>query len=514
MRLSRQTLQAISSSSGIRIPDQSNFSLPEKVLQFGTGVFIRGLIDYFIDKANHENIFNGRVVMVKSTDAGDIEDFHRQDCLYTLVMQSVEENKEVEEKVIIGAISRVLHAANDWRGVLECALNPELKIILSNTTETGIVLVEDDRADAAPPSSFPGKLLSFLLARYNAFEGSEDSGMVIVPTELIPGNGTKLKSIVNQLAVNNNLDKDFISWLNTANDFCNSLVDRIVPGKPPAAEHKQLESKLGYEDDLMVMAETFGLWAIETSSSRSRDLLSFSKAHAGIHIVDDIEKFRELKLRLLNGSHNLSCALGFIAGFDTVKEAMADAHFDRYMRRLILDDIASSILSDKINKEDTYQFGSKVLDRYRNPHISFEWLSICVQDTSKIRIRAVPIVLQHYRKYGYVPDCISLGFAAYILFMKSERTADGNFAGNINGKKYVLEDDFAPNMHDKWKMFSGLMLVEHVLGDKLLWEEDLNALNGFAQSTAFYLKHLEASGFYGTVELAYQQRTPDLKTSY
>lgn len=505
MYLSRQTIKIIPKTNTLSLPDEHVFDLPEKVLQFGTGVFIRGLIDYFIDKANNEGIFNGRVVMVKSTDAGDINAFLKQDCLYTLLMKSVEEGIEVEEKVICAGISRVLNATEDWEQVLVCAANPELTIIISNTTEVGIVLAENEKIDAQPPSSFPAKLLAFLLQRYKVSNGAKDSGFVIIPTELIPDNGTKLKTIVNQLALKNQLEPGFIEWMNNANDFCNSLVDRIVPGKLPFAEHNEVEAELGYQDDLMIMAETFGLWAIETSSARSRELLSFSQAHPGIHLVDNIEKFRELKLRLLNGSHNLSCALGFIAGFNTVKEAMANKDFDEYMRRLILNDIAAAILSDKISAEDARGFGTSVLNRYRNPHIDFKWLSICVQDTSKLRIRAVPVVQQHFKKLGFVPDCISMGFAAYILFMKSERNAKGEYTGKINNKEYTITDDFAENLYHKWKTLSGYDLVTDVLKDESLWEADLSALDGFADNVHLCLQNLGSSGFFKTFQLIYNK---------
>ena len=514
MLLSKQTIEQIrTTTSGVSLPKPEVFSLPEKVLQFGTGVFIRGLIDYFIDKANNEGIFNGRVVMVKSTDAGSVAPFQEQNGLYTLLMKSVDDEKEIDEKVICAAISRTLNAADDWQEVLKCASNPEIQIIISNTTEVGIVLMKDDSVSSLPPVSFPGKLLSFLVERYKAFNGSEESGMVILPTELIPGNGTKLKAIVNELAVISQLDQDFIHWMNTANDWCNSLVDRIVPGKLPADEHKQMEEELGYEDKLMIMAETFGLWAIETSSPRTVSLLSFSKTHPGIHIVNNIEKFRELKLRLLNGSHNLSCALGYAAGFTTVKEAMANADFDRYMQTLILKDISAAILSNVITMEDANEFGSNVLARYRNPHISFEWLDICVQDTSKIKIRAVPIVLQHFEKCGYVPDAISLGFAAYILFMRSEKDASGNYVGNINGRAYTIADDFAEKLHDKWKNSKGKELVIGILEDKSLWETDLSKMQQFVESVTFYLQNLSEQGFFQTAKIPFYKKEPALQTT-
>jgi tagaturonate reductase len=263
------------------------------------------------------------------------------------------------------------------------------------------------------------------------------------------------------------------------------------------------------------MAESFGLWAIETSSARSRQLLSFSTAHPGIHLVDDITKFRELKLRLLNGSHNLSCALGYLAGFTTVKEAMANKDFDAWMQSLILDDIASAILSDLISKEEARAFGLSVLNRYRNPHIDFQWLDICVQDTSKIRIRAIPIILQHYERYGYVPRHISMGMAAYILFMRSTRDSTGpnhdspasppngasSFTGHLGGREYTITDDFAPDLYDKWQQSSLPAVVDSILGDKRLWGADLNSLQGFADSVVFYTDNLGKHGFFRTLTL-------------
>ncbi len=500
MILSKQTVEKIG-ASGLSLPDRRLFDLPEKVLQFGTGVFLRGLIDYFVDKANKEGTFGGRVVMVKSTASGDSLAFAKQDCLYTLVMKSLEEGKVTDERIVCAALSRLIDANDDWNAVLACAANPEISIIISNTTEAGIVFDGDDATREGTPGSFPGKLLAVLERRFNSLGGSMDTGFVIVPTELIPDNATKLKAIVNQLANLKKTPPGFLEWLNTANDFCNSLVDRIVPGKLPGPVHEQVEKELGFEDELMIMAEPFGLWAIETNSVRSKEILSFSKSHEGIHLVENIDKFRELKLRLLNGSHNLSCALGFLAGFPTVREAMANPEFDHYMRRLILDDIAAAIRSETISAKDAQDFGSSVLERYRNPFIEFQWLSICVQDTTKIRVRCIPIITQHYRKYGYVPDAIALGMAAYILFMKCAPSEAGNYVGKAGDVTYPINDDYAANLSEKWRLYKGLELVQAVLNDQTLWETDLSGLLGFAENVNFYLDNLMTQGFFKTVDL-------------
>jgi tagaturonate reductase len=489
MRLSQTTLSSIHPSVAVHLPDPAVFGLPEKVLQFGTGVFVRGLIDYYIDKANHAGLFNGRVVVVKSTDAGEIRDLRDQDGLYTLIMKSVDGDTHLEERWVCSAVSRILDARTQWAAVLACAANPELSVVVSNTTEAGIMLQLDEKINAAPPDSFPGKLLAFLLRRYEVFGGSEESGLVILPTELIPGNGALLKRIVNDLAQGNGLPENFIRWLNTANEFCDTLVDRIVPGKPPREEHEELAAVLGYEDRALIVAETYGLWAIETDRPRTKEVLSFSGADPGIHVVPDITKFRELKLRLLNASHNLSCAVGYLCGFETVREAMGHSDFNRYMEDLILEDIAMSIVfTAGITPEEAKAFGQSVLARYRNPYIGFEWLSICVQDTSKLRIRAVPVVRQHYEKYGFVSARLALSFAAYILFMRMEVDDEGRYKGVSHGREYTVIDEHAVDMHLKWSRYSGRTLVRHVLEDVRLWGNDLTIFDGFADQVWNYLK--------------------------
>src|SRR6188508_2266303 len=226
MKLSKKNLSSVNAISNLELPDAGIFNLPEKVLQFGTGVLLRGLPDYFIHKANSKGIFNGRIVVVKSTSKGDSSAFEKQDGLYTLCVRGLQNGEKVEENIINASISRVLSAKEDWEEILKCAHDKNMQVIVSNTTEVGIQLVNDD-IRRHPPVSFPGKLLAFLLERYKAFEGSRKSGMVIVPTELILDNGKKLESIVLEQAHLNGLDDRFIEWLENCNYFCNSLVDRI-----------------------------------------------------------------------------------------------------------------------------------------------------------------------------------------------------------------------------------------------------------------------------------------------
>jgi len=494
MILSKQTIYKISNNSGLEVPIPAMFLLPEKVLQFGTGVLLRGLPDYFIDNANKQGIFNGRIVMVKSTNQGATVVFSRQDNLYTQIVRGIKNGKNIEEAIINASISRVLSAADEWTEILTCAANPQLQIVISNTTEVGIALLKDDNVHAKPPISFPGKLLSFLYERYKIFNGTLESGMVIIPAELITYNGTKLKDIVVKLALENKLENDFIEWLNTANDFCNSLVDRIVPGALSPADKSATEEKLGYKDDLMIMSEAYCLWAIETSKERTNQILSFSKADDAVIIVPDLTKYSELKFRLLNGAHTATCALAILAGFTTVKQAMENEAFANFITNTMKDEIAPAICSHLISNEDTTLFCIQVLDRFRNPFIEHQWLNITAQYTSKIEMRIVPVLMQYYQQNSKAPKHLALGFAAYLLFIKTGFKENGTLYGEAGNRQFEIKDDKAICVHDLMHNDNANITVTEILKDKYLWGVDLHKVNGFSEMIQQYIQLLQKNG--------------------
>lgn len=478
MILSKYTVRNIASNAVV-VPDEALLELPEKVLQFGTGVLLRGLPDYFIDKANRRGIFNGRVVVVKSTTKGDTSAFDKQDGLFTLCVRGIQNGKKVEENSINSSISRVLDAHREWDQILKCAHNQNMQVIISNTTEVGIQLVHDN-IHHHPPKSYPGKLLAFLYERFKAFGGSARSGMVIVPTELIPDNGKKLESIVLELAHLNSLEEEFIEWLESCNHFCNSLVDRIVPGRPDKAVQAELEKELGYADQLLIMSEVYRLWAIE-GGEEVKNVLTFAQADEGVIIEPNIEIYRELKLRLLNGTHTLSCGLAFLAGCETVKEAMDSEDVSAFISGILHKEIAPSIPYD-VDMKVAQDFGNKVLDRFRNPHIRHQWINITVQYTSKIKMRCVPVLLKHYERSEKLPELFALGFAAYLCFLRPVRKEGQQYVGEWNGNSYPIQDDLAESFYKRWQQHSATEVVREVLADTSLWGADLTGLPGFLQA--------------------------------
>jgi tagaturonate reductase len=495
MILSRYTLKNIDPGA-VSIPDEVLFELPEKVLQFGTGVGLRGLPDYFIDKANRQGIFNGRIVAVRLNPQGDTAAFDKQDGLFTHCVRDFKNGEKVRENIINASISRVLNATDHWNEVLDCAHIRDLQIIISYTTELGLQLIPEDIRQH-PPKSYPGKLLAFLYERFHAFGGSAHSGMVIIPTELIPDNGRKLESIVLELAHLNGLEEEFIEWLENHNCYCNSLADRIIPCQPDGEFLSSVEKELGYSDSYLVMSEDYGLWAIE-GDEQVKEILSFVQADKRVLIEPDIKEHFELKLRLLNGTHSLSCGVAFFSGCETVKQAMDDKTISSFINELMLEEIASA-LPYEADPVTAQNFAFNVLARFRNPHIKHPWSNIASNYSAKIKMRCIPVLMKHYEKNDAVPQAIALGFAAYIYFMKAIVKKDSKYFGELNGESYWIQDEQAEIFYKRWTGLSVASLVQVVLSDAF-WGADLLSLSGFKQSVIEKLNLIINNGMKEAIE--------------
>jgi tagaturonate reductase len=480
--LNKQNLAAgFSSKIKVQYPNPAVFDYPEKVLQFGTGVLLRGLVDYFIDKANNAGQFKGRIVVVKSTDRPGADAFTEQDGLFTQCIKGIEEGVAIEETIINASISRTITAATAWNEILACAKSPDMQVIISNTTEVGIQYHANDPIEGACPKSFPAKLVAFLYARWQHFKGAPNTGMVIIPTELIINNGDALREIVFKLVADHQLPDAFTTWLQQENHFCNSLVDRIVPGAPDAETAATLYKDLGYEDKNMLVSEVYRLWAIQ-GGAKVREVLSFAKTDSGVVIAEDIEIHRELKLRLLNGTHSLMCGMSYLLGFRLVKDAMANSYLSKLIMNLMLSELALAI-PYKMDFKVADRFGRAVLDRFKNPFINHKLIDITVQYTTKMRMRNIPLLVNYYKEFGKAPELFAMGFAAYLQFMQAVKEENGKYYGDSNGELYPINCDYAGYFYEAWKDFD----LNKVLSDTKLWGEDLSALPGFVAAVQKYI---------------------------
>jgi len=468
MKLTRSILQEIDKVDKLILPTKEQLGYPEKVLQFGTGVLLRGLPDQYISEANRAGKFCGRVVVVKSTQQGTTDAFVDQDGLYTLCVKGIDNGNLVNQAYVNASISRVLSATEDWAAILEFAKADDLSVVTSNTTEVGIVYTEENILDAVP-SSFPGKLLAILHARFIHYNGDPSKGLVIIPAELIEENGTKLADILNRLASHNQLGEAFSHWLNQANPICNTLVDRIVPGKLSAVDQAATASALGYTDALMIMAEPFGLWAIESTDQRVIDALGFCDEEKGCRVVPSIQKFKELKLRMLNATHTFSCGVSLLAGMEFVKDSMNNGAIQSFISQLALDEMAAAITGDKISPAEADAFGKAVLDRFANPFLEHKWVSISAQFTLKMNIRCLPLIIATYEKTGLLPLKMLIGFSAYLVQMD---------LANSDGLATSLTT---------------------VLSDKDTWGQDLTAIPGLLEKVLEITASIQSNGILPTI---------------
>lgn len=477
------------SRTDILLPDPSHLDLPERALQFGTGALLRGFVDYFIDQANRSGKFGGRVVMVGSTRSGRDRVLNDQDGLYTLVIQGIREGEPYRETRIISSVSRAISSASQWNEVLACARNPDLEIIFSNTTEVGIVLDESDRPDLDPPVSFPGKLARFLLERGRTFDFSHESGVVILPCELIEDNGDRLRDIVLALAARWGAEPRFERWIQESVPFCNTLVDRIVPGTPPEERHVELQEEFGYQDGMLTTCEVYRLFAIEGDAAL-RDRLGFASSDPGVVVADDATPYRERKVRVLNGTHTAMVPLALLCGLETVQQAVEDADVGAFIRRLMFREIVPTL-----DAEGAEPFARDVFDRFANPFIRHALLDITLHATMKMRVRNVPTIERFARRFGSFPPSFAFGFAAYLAFMRGEIQESAQAAG-----ARVPPDDRSDDLRAAWGALddrsdaSLRALVAGVLADRSLWETDLTAVQGFADAVSESLIRIERGG--------------------
>ena len=489
--LDRSVIAAAASRSGaVALPSPSLLELPERAVQFGTGGFLRGFVEYFIDSANRTGSFDGRIVAIGSTDSGRDDVVNAQEGLYTLVTEGIENGRPVREFRLISSLSRAVNAKTDWGEVLDLARNPDIALVFSNTTEVGITLDPDDEL-GDPPRSFPGKLTAFLYERAVTFRYSAESGVDVIPCELIERNGDKLKEIVVQLAERWNLGASFLGWLDKHVVFCNTLVDRIVPGAPDPERRAELDQLIGYHDKLLTVCEPYRLFAIECASE-CRGSLRFADADPGIILTDDIEPYRLRKVRLLNGAHSLLAPVGLQCGATTVYEAMADDVIGAYLRRTMYDELVAAL-----DAPNAGSFAREVVERFTHPYLAHSLFDITLHGTTKMRVRVVPSIVDFASKEGRVPELIAFGFAAFLLFLRGDMQNARKAAG-LN----VPVDERAAEVAALWaKPGASARTVAHeACATEALWGADLSSIKGFEDSVAMHLEHIGQTGARAALE--------------
>ena len=468
---------------------------PEKVLQFGEGNFLRAFVDYWFDLANEKAGWNGKCCLVQPIAPGLAKMINEQEGLYTLYLRGSRNGQKVDDKRVISSVSRCLnpYEAEGFAAMLEVAASDDLEIIVSNTTEAGIVYDPACELNDKPCSSFPGKLTQVLYHRYNAGK----PGIIMLACELIDNNGKELLKCVNQYIDQWGLEDGFKKYVNEDCTFCGSLVDRIVPGRiRDPQEVAELEEKHGYADPLLDVGEVFGLWVIE-GDPKLNDVLPFRKAglEDKVFVAPDMTPYKKRKVRILNGAHTGFVLGAYLGGHDIVRECMGDATVLGFMNKMLLDEIVPIL---PLDQEDCKNFAAAVQDRFNNPFVNHELMSISLNSTSKWRARNMPSFLEYIEAKGQLPKCLTMSFAAYMAFFSNdiqELNETGLVCRRPKGNTYTCSDDrWALEFYYAHKDDSVEDLVHAVMTNEQMWGQDLSAIPGFEAATVANLKLIREQG--------------------
>ena len=468
---------------------------PERIVQFGEGNFLRAFADWMIDEANEKKHFDGSVVVVQPIRRGLAAAINAQDGLYTLIARGVEEGKVVESRRVITSVRRALDPYTQWADLVALFQAPDTRFAISNTTEAGIAYLAEPMVPGVCPETFPAKVAALLYQRFLAFQGNPGRGLIFLPCELIDRNGDNLLKTVLHHADAWGLPSAFIMWVKEANHFLNTLVDRIVPGYPHA-EAAKIEGELGYADQLLVTGEHFHLWVIEGPKALEAEL---PLAKAGLNVIwtSDLSPYRTRKVRVLNGAHSGSSLAAYVAGVDTVRDMMDDPVLGAFVRRLVFDEILPLV---KLPEAEKQAYAASVMERFRNPFVRHELMSISLNSVSKWKVRVLPSLLDAQAATGEVPPLLSFSLAALICFYRATLAKDGSYKGDRRGKAYAVRDD-APVLEFFAKAWAGVRvsrdwtaLATEVLGRADFWGRDLNEVPGLTEAVASSLTRIRVRG--------------------
>ena len=460
----------------------------EKVIQFGEGNFLRAFIDWIIWKTNQKTDFNGSVVIVQPIEKGMVEWLNEQDGLYHLNLQGLLNGQTVDSLDLIDVVSRGLNPYVDFNAYLELAEQPEIRFVISNTTEAGIAFDPSCKLEDRPASSYPGKLTQLLYHRYEHFEGAMDKGLIIFPCELIFENGKHLKECIRKYIDLWGLGPDFSAWFEEACGVYSTLVDRIVPGYP-RDNAAQLCERAGYDDHLLDKAEIFHLWVIEAPKEVAQEFPA-DKAGLNVLFVPSEAPYHERKVTLLNGPHTVLSPVGYLSGLNTVKECCEDPEIGKFVHKVMFDELLPTL---NLPKPELEKFAGDVLERFRNPFVKHFVTSIMLNSFPKYRTRDLPGLKTYLERKGELPKGLVLGLAGICTYYKGGKRGEDEIVPNDDPKIMDL-------LKELWASGDVRKVAKGVLGATFIWDEDLNAVPGLADLLTADLALIQAKGMREAVK--------------
>ena len=454
---------------------------PVRILQFGEGNFLRAFVDWQLDIANEKGVIDTSVAVITPLfkESRVLNILKEQDCLYNVVLEGIEDGKPKCENRLISCVADAFNPAADYDRYMSYILSPELRFVVSNTTEAGIRYEADDvRADC--PVTFPGKVTNLLWKRFNHFKGDRSKGLVFVCCELIEDNGTTLREYVLRHAAEAGLGDDFIDWVKEACIFADTLVDRIVPGFP-ADTIDQVKAELGYDDNVVVKGELYHMWAIGGDGYKPlAEELPLDKAGLHVLFMPSIKKYRDKKVRILNGSHTGMVPVALQLGCETVMDAFNNEKVNAFVNTMVDTEVLPMIDEDPA---ELRKFSKGILERFYNPYIKHYLKSIALNSLSKWEARNFPTVKDYYAAKGALADYELFSFAALLALYGPGST----FEPQDNAEHLAL-------ITKLWNDADYAATVRAIVESGIFIENFEQLVPGFSAKVAEYLKDIRTAG--------------------
>ena len=460
----------------------------EKIIQFGEGNFLRAFIEWIIWKTNQKTDFDASVVIVQPIEKGMVDMLNEQDCLYHLNLQGLDKGQSVDSVDMIDVVSRGLNPYREFEEYLKLAEQPQMRFVISNTTEAGIAFDPDCKLDDKPALSYPGKLTQLLYHRYEYFKGDMTKGFIIFPCELIFENGKHLKECIRQYIDLWNLGEGFSNWFENACGVYSTLVDRIVPGYPRDTA-TQLCERVGYQDNMLDKAEIFHLWVIEAPKEIAAEFPA-DKAGLNVLFVPSEAPYHERKVTLLNGPHTVLSPVGYLSGLNTVKECCEDPLIGKFVHKVMYEELLPTL---NLPENELLQFAGDVMERFRNPFVKHFVTSIMLNSFPKFRTRDLPGIKTYLERKGELPAGLVLGLAAICTYYKGGKRGEDEIVPNDDPKIVQL-------LKDLWATDDVRKVAEGVLGAEFIWDEDLNAIPGLTRLLTKALALIQMEGMRAAIQ--------------
>lgn len=461
----------------------------ERIIQFGEGNFLRAFADWIIQKMNDQTDFQSSVVVVQPIEKGMTDLLNTQDCLYHVNLQGLEKGKKTNSLTLIDVISRTVNPYTDFKTYLKLAEQPEMRFVISNTTEAGIAFDGNCKLTDTPASSYPGKLTQLLYHRFQTFNGDKEKGLILFPCELIFHNGQRLKETIRQYIQLWQLGEAFESWFEESCGVYSTLVDRIVPGFP-RKDSEAIQEKLQYKDQLLVQAEIFHLWVIEAPQSVAKE---FPADRAGLNVlfVPDEKPYHKRKVTLLNGPHTVLAPATWLSGINIVRDACQHEILGKYIRKVMFEELMKTL---DLPEEELQQYALDVLERFNNPYVDHAVTSIMLNSFPKYETRDLPGLKTYLSREGKLPEGLVLGLAAILTYYKGDTRTDGTKAVPEDAKE-ILE-----LLKTLWATGSYRQVAEGVLKAEAIWKEDLNQIPGLTDRVTYYLEAIQEKGMLTVIK--------------